>query len=159
MGRPSICSPELAEVICERLIEGESMRKICRDESMPNRATLLRWMEVDEGFAAKCARARIWQADLMDDLVLETADACTTETAHADKVKISAYQWRAAKLSPKKYGDKTFSEAEINLRAGSISDKPLTDEEFEATHCANDAPKPQSNGHANGHGSGNGKAS
>ena len=41
----------------------------------------------------------------MDDYVLETANASTAETAAADRVKISAYQWRAAKLRPKKYGD------------------------------------------------------
>lgn len=42
----------------------------------------------------------------MDDLILETANASTPETAASDRVKISAYQWRASKLQPKKYGDK-----------------------------------------------------
>ena len=42
----------------------------------------------------------------MDDLILETANACTPATAQADRVKISAFQWRAAKLKPKVYGDK-----------------------------------------------------
>lgn len=42
----------------------------------------------------------------MDDLILKTAEACTPETAAADRVKISAYQWRASKLAPKKYGEK-----------------------------------------------------
>jgi hypothetical protein len=41
------------------------------------------------------------QADLMDDLILETANACTPATAQADKVKIAAFQWRASKLMPK----------------------------------------------------------
>jgi hypothetical protein len=50
-------------------------------------------------------RAREWQADYMDDLILDTANACTPESSSADKVKISAYQWRAAKLKPKFYGD------------------------------------------------------
>ena len=42
----------------------------------------------------------------MDDLILDTANDCTAETAQADKVKISAYQWRASKLKPKVYGDR-----------------------------------------------------
>lgn len=42
----------------------------------------------------------------MDDMILDCAKACTPETAAADRVKISAYQWRAAKLEPKKYGDR-----------------------------------------------------
>ena len=51
-------------------------------------------------------RAREWQADYMDDLILETANDCTAETAQADRVKIGAYQWRAARLKPKVYGDR-----------------------------------------------------
>lgn len=107
MSRQTIFTEELAEAICDRLVNGESLRQICADEAMPNRSTVLRWMAADEAFAAKCARARVLQSDLMDDLVLDTANACTPETANADRVKISAYQWRAAKLEPKKYGDKT----------------------------------------------------
>jgi hypothetical protein len=56
-------------------------------------------------FEAKCARARTLQADLMDDMVYETAKDCTEDNCHSAKVKISAYQWRASKLAPKKYGD------------------------------------------------------
>jgi hypothetical protein len=97
----------IADEICERLIEGESMRQICADEQMPHRATVLRWMASNPGFAAKCAHARELQSDLMDDLVLETAHGCTPETAAADRVRIAAYQWRAAKLAPKKYGDRS----------------------------------------------------
>ncbi|MDQ3024672.1 MAG: hypothetical protein M3R04_09885 [bacterium] len=82
------------------------MRQVCEDEGMPHRATVLRWMGEDEAFATKCARARALQADIMDDKVLEVADACTDETATADRIKIMAYQWRASKLAPKKYGDK-----------------------------------------------------
>lgn len=67
-------------------------------------------MEADPHFAAKCARAREAQADLMDERILEVADNCTPETAQADRVKISAYQWRASKLAPKKYGDKVVNE-------------------------------------------------
>jgi carboxylesterase type B len=43
----------------------------------------------------------------MDDLIFDTAMACTPETAQADRVKISAFQWRASKLAPKVYGDKS----------------------------------------------------
>lgn len=105
-GRPSIYSEELADRICDRLADGESLRKICTDDSMPHRTTVVRWQNSNEEFAAKCARAREDQADYMDDLILDVANACTNETAQADKVKISAYQWRASKLKPKKYGER-----------------------------------------------------
>jgi len=110
---------ELADAICERLMDGESLRQICAGPEMPDRSTILRWMADDEAFAAKCARARELQADLMDDKILEVADACTPESAAADRVKISAYQWRASKLKPKVYGDKQQLEVsgQLDLRA------------------------------------------
>jgi len=51
-------------------------------------------------------RARVCesQADYMDDLILDTANACTPESSPADRVKIGAYQWRASRLKPKVYG-------------------------------------------------------
>lgn len=105
-GRPSSYSEDLADSICEQLASGQSLRQICDQPGMPHRITVIRWQESNEDFATKCARAREEQADYMDDLILEVANNCTPETAQADRVKISAYQWRASKLKPKKYGDK-----------------------------------------------------
>jgi hypothetical protein len=107
MTRPSEFAPEVAEAIAESLCDGMSMRQICELDGMPNRSTVARWMAENEDFAASIARARELQADHMDDLILETANACTEETAKSDKVRIWAYQWRAAKLKPKVYGEKT----------------------------------------------------
>lgn len=109
-GRPSSYTEEIADTICERLMEGRSLRSICGDDDMPNRQTVVRWQVQHEDFAAKCARARELQADLMDDMILDVADGCKNETALADRVKISAYQWRASKLAPKRYGDKVQTE-------------------------------------------------
>lgn len=106
MGRPSLFSEELADTICDRLMEGRSLRSICDDDDMPHRITIIRWMGQNEAFATKCARARALQADLMDDMILDVANACTNETALADRVRISAYQWRASKLEPTVYGEK-----------------------------------------------------
>lgn len=106
MGRKSTFNAKDADAICDRMINGESLRAICAEDDMPDRSTVLRWMAENGDFATKCARARELQADLMDDLIIETANACTSETAPADRVKIAAYQWRAAKLAPKRYGEK-----------------------------------------------------
>ena len=56
--------------------------------------------------------------------ILAVADACTVETAAADRVKISAYQWRAAKLAPRKYGDR--QQIEQRFVDGDGKDRPLT---------------------------------
>lgn len=104
-GRPSTYSPEIADAICERIADGESMRAICEHPEMPGRRTVLGWLEEHEEFRAKYARAREAQADVMDDKILTVADTCTPENAAAARVKIEAYKWRAAKLKPKVYGD------------------------------------------------------
>lgn len=109
-GRPSSYSEEIADTILERMMEGRSLRSICDDDGMPSRVTVVNWQTKHPDFLARCARARELQADYMDDLILDTANGCTGDTAQADRVKISAYQWRASKLAPKKYGEKLQTE-------------------------------------------------
>lgn len=105
------------------------MRRICVSKGMAE-STVIRWMATNEEFARKCAQAREMQADVMDDKILDCADACTPETAHADKVKISAYQWRAEKLKPKKYGNKLDLEVSgdinVNVVAYAKRDDPAS---------------------------------
>lgn len=106
-GRPSSYSEKLAEEICDRIANGESLVQICRDEHMPNRRTVLRWMEADGGFATRCARAREVHADHAQDKMLDieigVLDGEIDPTAA--RVVLSSMQWRASKLAPKKYGD------------------------------------------------------
>jgi hypothetical protein len=117
MGRPSTFTQAIADEICESIIEGKSLRGICAGDAMPNRSTVLRWLDENEDFAAKYARAREFQGDYMDDLILEAAEATDSENAPAQRVRIDAYKWRASKLKPKRYGDKTL--------VGSDPDNPL----------------------------------
>jgi hypothetical protein len=105
-GRPSEYDEAVASVICDLIADGFSLRTICEREDMPHRSTVLRWLDKYAGFAAIYARAREAQADAMDERILAVADASTSESANADRVKIMAYQWRAARLKPKVYGDK-----------------------------------------------------
>lgn len=50
-GRPSDYSEELADIICERPADGESLRSICLNDGMPNKATVFRWLAAHEEFA------------------------------------------------------------------------------------------------------------
>ncbi len=123
-GRPSDYTDEIANEICERIAKGESLRKSCgsdRDDFMPGRRTVLEWLEVNEGFRAKYARAREAQADHLADEMLEIADApnattnpVTGETElrdpQRDRLRVMTRQWIASKLAPKRYGDKVTQE-------------------------------------------------
>lgn len=109
-GRPSTYSEKTADAICERIATGESLRAICAENGMPGLSTVFGWLDKHKYFRNKCAHAREVQADVMADMVLDTAISCTAASAIADKVKISAFQWRAAKLKPKSYGEKVTNE-------------------------------------------------
>ena len=113
MGRPSIFSQEIADIICERIAEGESLRKICDADDMPNKATVFRWLAADAQFSDQYARARDSQADTLFDEVLAIADqydsaAEKIEVDHINRarLRIDARKWMAGKLRPKKYGEK-----------------------------------------------------
>lgn len=105
-GRPSKRTPEMEEAIINGLMDGYSLVQICEPDTMPNRRTILRWMEDCTAFATRCARARELQADLMDDKIIQVIDDVNADNATAMRVKLAALQWRASKLAPKKYGDK-----------------------------------------------------
>lgn len=109
-GRPTDYTPETAEYICEQLASGRGMLDITSDPGMPHASTVYRWLEARPDFATAYVRARERQADVMDERILEIADRCTAETAAADRVRLLAYQWRAARLMPKLYGDRVKTE-------------------------------------------------
>lgn len=112
-GRPSDYSAALADIICDRIADGESLRKICNNEEMPNKATVFRWLASHQEFSDQYAKARESQADTLFDEVLAIADQYDSaqdkiEVDHINRarLRIDARKWMAGKLRPKKYGDK-----------------------------------------------------
>ncbi|RVH87752.1 hypothetical protein CN204_04265 [Sinorhizobium meliloti] len=113
IGRPSDFTQEIADTICERIADGESLRSICNGEDMPNKATVFRWLAVHDVFRDQYARARETQADALFDDVLAIADqydsasdAINPDLIQRAKLRIDTRKWMAGKLRPKKYGDK-----------------------------------------------------
>jgi hypothetical protein len=106
----------------EHMLNGESFAAVCKTAQvelpdgstipMPNRATLIRWMndETEEGkaLAASIARAREMQADALDDEIQSLIERMLKGELGYNEAKtaIWAAQWRASKMKPKKYGDR-----------------------------------------------------
>jgi len=107
-GRPSGFTPELGVAICEWIAEGESLRKICEDEALPSRSTVVKWLGEYSEFSVQYARAREAQADYFADEMIEIADL--TKDPQKARLQIDARKWKASKMSPKKYGDKVVTE-------------------------------------------------
>ena len=57
-GRPSSYTFEVSEEICHQMAGGKGLRQICSQENMPDRHTVLRWLDSNEGFRARYAQAR-----------------------------------------------------------------------------------------------------
>jgi hypothetical protein len=125
IGRPSLYSDALADLICERLTTGESLRRICESEDMPHAGTVCRWLATNDVFREQYARAREAQAELMADEMVEISDDGRNdwmerhgsegeslgwkengEAIRRSALRIDTRKWIAARLLPKKYGDK-----------------------------------------------------
>jgi len=99
-------SQELFDEICERIADGESLRSICRDSHMPNKASVFRWLGSNAELSDQYARARSAQADSLFDDILEITDLAEPESAQVARLRVDARKWMAGKLRPKVYGDK-----------------------------------------------------
>lgn len=114
--------------ICERLAEGESLVKICRDQHMPSRRTVVKWQEDNAEFRAECARAREMNAEReFEDMADIERDVLAGKVdPQAAKVAISSKQWRLPKLASK-YKDVQRIEGDMTLSLVSIVENLATD--------------------------------
>jgi len=110
VGRPTDYTQEIADAICERIADGESLRSICSGGDMPNKSTVFRWLARHEEFGDQYARAREAQADSLFDDVLDIANSAAPETVQVARLQVDARKWMAGKLRPKKYADKVQNE-------------------------------------------------
>lgn len=121
-GRPSIHTQELADLICQRLASGESLRQICEnDDEMPNACTVHLWVVQDrDGFSKQYADARGAQALRWADEILTIADDGFNDTyvdekgngrvdqdvVQRSRLRVDTRKWLLSKVLPKVYGDK-----------------------------------------------------
>jgi len=116
--RPGKYSDALARRICERIAAGESLRAVCRDADMPSTQAVFKWLLDDrrEAFRQWYSLAREVQADVLADELVDIADAAhDKDEAALAKLRIDTRKWVAAKLRPKKYGDKIDLRGHIGI--------------------------------------------
>lgn len=133
MPRGTDYTPELGDLICALIAEGQSLRKICKLDDMPHISTVLLWVlrgergeETYKPLFEQYTRAREIQAEVLADEVVDIADDSSedelfteegkrvfnNEFAARSKIKIDARKWYAGKVRPKKYGDKIINQHE-----------------------------------------------
>lgn len=108
-GRPSTYTEEMGNMICDKLTEGVSLRKLCKMDGFPNPSTIYVWIDRFPEFAERYARAREAATEDMLEDILEIADDPSLD-AQEKRVRIDTRKWAMGKLKPKKYGEKTTHE-------------------------------------------------
>ena len=128
-GRPTIYNQEMADKICSGIIEGFSLRTVCKQDGMPCVATILNWLRTNKNFLAQYEKAKEEQADALAEEMLDIADDATNdwmakygkdgentgwqvnaEHVQRSRLRLDTRKWIASKLKPKKYGDKIAQE-------------------------------------------------
>jgi len=97
-GRPSDYTQELADVICEQLARGDSMRKVCEADNVPAMSTVFRWLRQQDEFRQQYEVAKDEAADVMVEEINEIADNSTNDyvTVLADAIEEKpASEWTA----------------------------------------------------------------
>jgi hypothetical protein len=116
-------SPKIASRILERIAAGESLRSICKENSMPSFQSVLAWASDDkDGFRDKYTLAMDVRAQGLFDEMLEISDSALPAATGAPgtgeagarvaaiKLKVDTLKWILAKMQPKRYGDKITQE-------------------------------------------------
>ena len=123
VGRPSTYTPELADLICEQIVEGKSLSMICRPNGMPKLSTIFGWFRKHPDFAENYARAVDQRVETFAEQIVEIADDGTNdwvevldkdgavshyqvngEAVQRSRLRVDARKWIAAQMKPKKYG-------------------------------------------------------
>jgi transposase-like protein len=116
----------IADAVCDAISsESKGLAAIITQLEYDISPSLIyKWIQQNESFRERYARAKAEQALVLADEITEIADNTqageiitekgdgTVETKHADmlehrKLRIESRKWLAAKLLPKVYGDKT----------------------------------------------------
>jgi hypothetical protein len=114
VGRPSNYSQKLAQDICRRISDGESLRQICASQGLPTKTSVMRWLGANAEFRDMYACARELQAEHFSEEILEIADDgsgdADPENVSRSRLRVETRKWLMVRMAPKKYGDKITSE-------------------------------------------------
>lgn len=120
MAKPTIYTSELATQICDEMIGGKSLYKICAMEGMPAYRTIMNWRASNDEFRKMYLVAQQERAEAYIEEIIDIADDSSGDyTADKDgdlhfdaehyqrsRLKVDTRKWIASKMIPRLYGDK-----------------------------------------------------
>jgi len=70
---------EIVNDVCKRIISGEAIRTILKDESLPDFSTFLNWVSVDEVKSKQYARSMEIRGELLFEETVDIADNASND--------------------------------------------------------------------------------
>ena len=126
MGRPSTYTTAMGDLICRRIATSTiGTNKLCdMYDDMPSENAIYEWRIDHPDFGEKYAQAKMKQAELSAEKILELSVVPTYVDAEgvtrvdsgrvaAQRLLVDSIKWQASKLAPKVYGERKVTEHEI----------------------------------------------
>lgn len=117
-GRPTTFTQSIADKLCERIMTGLSVHKICAMDDMPARSTVNTWLLKEVEFSYQYAQALQFRTHLLAEErheIIEDAFSAIRELpenvnsnvyVNLIKERIRAIEWDAERLAAKRYKPK-----------------------------------------------------
>jgi hypothetical protein len=128
-GAPTLKTPDLLDAIFAGISLGKSARAMCVEVGISQRV-LWNWLASDEELMRQYQRAKELCIDTYAEEIIEISDERAADTYVDEKgrevvnrdviaraqLRIDARKWYAARLAPKKYGDKSSPSDEGDMK-------------------------------------------
>jgi hypothetical protein len=103
--RPKVFDPDVAQAIIDKIMNGETVNAVCsnnRDYPLPG--TFFLWLEQEPEYNLRYRRAKVIQAEVLVDGILEDGKAGTWDAG----VRVNAGKIYAEKSAPERYGPRAM---------------------------------------------------
>ncbi len=121
-GRPTTYNEDIGIKICSRIVEGEILVDIVKDEGMPSVASFYKWLPAQPELSKLYAHAKADKAEAYFDEMIGISDGVglSIEEIKKAELQIKTRQYACSKLKPNKYGDKGIT---INTQINNLHEK------------------------------------
>ena len=97
---------EITNQICEKLMSGIPLTRICEAKDLPSLSTVHRLINKDPSFAKQIIQARKVGCQFYLDKMIDELETVSNKDVGIVREKLHHYRWLASKLLPSLYGDK-----------------------------------------------------
>lgn len=122
-GRPTEYTKEIGDLICSKIMEGNSLRSVLVGDNMPAYSTFFKWLREHKELVDNYEHSTQERTLAMGEEIIDIADDGTNdymtitkgnndynvedrEVTNRSKLRVETRKWLMSKMLPKKYGDK-----------------------------------------------------